>query len=65
MAHVLPLFLTAQLLSTAIRLFAGGMWPGWGVVAQPLMQTLLWPVATLVLLAPQRRAPDPDENRPL
>jgi len=26
---------------------------------------LLWPVATLLLLAPQRRAPDPDQNRPL
>jgi rod shape-determining protein MreD len=25
----------------------------------------LWPVASIVLLAPQRRAPDPDENRPL
>lgn len=65
MAHVLPLFVTAQLLSTAIRLAAGGMWPDWGVVASPLIQTLLWPVATVLLLAPQRRAPDPDENRPL
>jgi rod shape-determining protein MreD len=34
-------------------------------VASPLIQTLLWPVATVLLLAPQRRAPDPDENRPL
>lgn len=65
MAHVLPLFFTAQLLSTAIRLAVGDMWPGLAVVASPLMQTLLWPVATLLLLAPQRRAPDPDENRPL
>ena len=65
MAHVLPLFLPAQILSTVIRLAAGGMWPGWGVLASPLMQTVLWPVATLLLLAPQRRAPDPDENRPL
>lgn len=65
MAHVLPLFVTAQLLSTTIRLAAGGMWPDWGVVASPLIQTLLWPVATVLLLAPQRRAPDPDENRPL
>jgi len=65
MAHVLPLFLAAQLLSTAIRLGAGGMSPAWGVMASPLMQTLLWPVASVLLLAPQRRAPDPDENRPL
>ena len=26
---------------------------------------LLWPLATWLLLAPQRRAPDPDKNRPL
>ncbi|MCX8520102.1 MAG: rod shape-determining protein MreD, partial [Rhodoferax sp.] len=26
---------------------------------------LLWPLASVLLLAPQRRAPDPDENRPL
>ena len=25
----------------------------------------LWPLANLLLLAPQRRAPDPDLNRPL
>ncbi len=65
MAHVLPLFVLAQVLATVIRLAAGGMWPGWGVLVSPLMQTVLWPVASLLLLAPQRRAPDPDENRPL
>ncbi|MEO7548476.1 MAG: rod shape-determining protein MreD, partial [Ramlibacter sp.] len=31
----------------------------------PLIESLLWPVVSVVLLAPQRRAPDPDENRPL
>jgi rod shape-determining protein MreD len=25
----------------------------------------LWPLVTVALLAPQRRAPDPDQNRPL
>jgi rod shape-determining protein MreD len=25
----------------------------------------LWPVVSVLLLAPQRRAPDPDANRPL
>lgn len=65
MAHVLPMFLLAQALSTSIRLAAGGMWPDWGAVAAPLIQTLLWPVASALLLAPQRRAHDHDENRPL
>jgi rod shape-determining protein MreD len=31
----------------------------------PLIEALLWPVANVVLLAPQRRPPDPDQNRPL
>ncbi len=31
----------------------------------PVLEAALWPVASVVLLAPQRRAPDPDENRPL
>jgi rod shape-determining protein MreD len=31
----------------------------------PLLEALLWPLATALLLAPQRRAPDPDQNRPL
>ena len=65
MAHVLPLFIVAQLISAAIRLAAGGMWPDWGVVLSPLAQTLLWPLACALLLAPQRRSHDPDENRPL
>jgi rod shape-determining protein MreD len=31
----------------------------------PLFEAALWPLASLLLLAPQRRAPDRDENRPL
>ncbi|HET9976409.1 MAG TPA: rod shape-determining protein MreD, partial [Burkholderiaceae bacterium] len=29
------------------------------------IEAALWPVAAAILMAPQRRAPDPDENRPL
>ena len=31
----------------------------------PVFEALLWPLVTWVLLAPQRRPPDPDQNRPL
>lgn len=65
MLHLLPLFLGVQLVTLLVRLAAGGMFPGWSMWAAPLLQTLLWPVAVLLLLAPQRRAPDPDQNRPL
>jgi len=33
------------------------------VLFAPLFEALLWPLASWVLLAPQRRAPDPSDNR--
>jgi rod shape-determining protein MreD len=49
----------------AIRMLTGGAYPGWTVLLPPLIEGLLWPVISVLLLAPQRRAPNPDENRPL
>ncbi len=63
--QVLPVFMAAHLVSLAVRLLAGGMFPGWWTLLAPVLEALLWPVAALLLLAPQRRAPDPDQNRPL
>jgi rod shape-determining protein MreD len=63
--QVLPLFVAVHLLTLAVRLIAGDMFPGWWGLTAPFIEALLWPVATLLLLAPQRRAPDPDQNRPL
>ena len=63
--HVLPVFVAAHAASLLARLIAGGMFPGWWLLAAPLAEALLWPVVVLLLLAPQRRAPDPDQNRPL
>ncbi len=63
--QILPLFVAAQAVSLVVRIVAGGMLPGWEMVLAPVFQSLLWPVVTLLLLAPQRRAPDPDQNRPL
>ena len=63
--QILPLFLAAHAVSLVVRMIAGGMFPGWQVLLAPVFEALLWPVATWLLLAPQRRAPDPDQNRPL
>ncbi len=63
--QVLPLFGSAHAIELAIRLFAGGSFPGWTLVLAPMLESLLWPVATVILLAPQRRALDPDKTRPL
>ena len=63
--QILPLFLAAHAVSMLVRIIAGGMFPGWEVLLAPALEALLWPIVTLLLLAPQRRAPDPDQNRPL
>ena len=63
--QVLPLFLAAHALELLIRLIAGGVFPGFSMLLAPVFECLLWPLASVLLLAPQRRAPDPDETRPL
>ena len=63
--QVLPLFGAAHSIELLIRLVAGGMFPGLSFLLAPVIEALLWPVVSVILLAPQRRAPDPDENRPL
>jgi rod shape-determining protein MreD len=63
--QVLPLFVAAHAVSLILRMAVGGMWPGWSVLLAPVFEALLWPLVSALLLAPQRRAPDPDKHRPL
>lgn len=63
--HVLPLFVAGALIALLVRLLAGDTFPGWSILVAPLLQALLWAPVSLLLLAPQRRAPDRDANRPL
>jgi rod shape-determining protein MreD len=63
--QVLPLFALSQLIEVVTRMIGGGVFPGWTVLASPAIEAALWPLATALLLAPQRRTPEPDENRPL
>jgi rod shape-determining protein MreD len=63
--QVLPLFAAAHGVELIIRLISGGTFPGWWLLMAPLLESLLWPVVSIMLLVPQRRAPKPDENRPL
>jgi rod shape-determining protein MreD len=46
-------------------MLAGGTFPGWSFFLAPLIEAALWPVVSVMLLAPQRRAPNPDDNRPI
>jgi rod shape-determining protein MreD len=63
--QILPLFMAAHAVALIVRMLVGGMLPGWELMLAPLFESLLWPVVSLLLLAPQRRAPDRDQNRPL
>ncbi len=65
MVQVLPLFVAAHLLTLLLRLASGDALPGWPMVLAPLLETLLWPLVSVLLLLPQRQAPDPDDTRPL
>jgi rod shape-determining protein MreD len=65
MVQVFPLFAAAHIVELSLRLISGGAFPGVWIFLGPVLEAALWPVANLVLLAPQRRAPDPDANRPL
>ncbi|MDR2324487.1 MAG: rod shape-determining protein MreD [Acidovorax sp.] len=63
--HMLPLFVLAHGVAVLVRMVAGGIFPGPQTLVAPLIETLLWPLASWLLLAPQRRPPDRDSNRPL
>lgn len=63
--QIVPLFLVAALLEWTTRLIVHDAWPHWSQLLSPFMQAALWPLIGAVLLAPQRRAFDPDNIRPL
>ncbi len=63
--QILPLFVVAALVEWLTRLVAHDVWPAWSQLAGPLLQAALWPLVGALLLAPQRRAFDRDDIRPL
>lgn len=64
-AQVLPLFVVSHALTLLVRLLAGDDFPGWSLLLAPALESLLWPLVSVLLLLPQKRAPNPDANRPL
>ena len=63
--QIMPLFLVAHGIELGVRMSAGGTFPGLPILLAPVLEALLWPVVSVLLLLPQRRAPDPDAHRPL
>ncbi len=63
--QILPLFVLAALAEWLTRLVVQDAWPVWTQVLGPLLQAALWPLVGALLLAPQRRAFERDDIRPL
>lgn len=64
-AHIFPLLLLMQTVQLAVRLMVSGKFPGWLYFMESIVSAALWPLVTMILLAPQRRAIDRDDNRPI
>jgi len=63
--QVLPLFIASHTIELIARMMAGGAFPGLWLLLAPLLESLLWPVISILLLIPQKRSPNPDAHRPL
>ncbi len=63
--HVLPMLLVSQFLMVVVRLLAGAEFPGWWYFLSSPTSVLLWAPLSLLLLLPQYRSVDRDDNRPI
>jgi rod shape-determining protein MreD len=63
--QVLPLFAASHAIELTVRMVTGGAFPGLWMLLAPVIESLLWPVVSVMLLLPQRRTPNPDAHRPL
>jgi rod shape-determining protein MreD len=63
--HVLPLLLVMQTVQLVVRVMVTGNFPSWMYFLESLVSAALWPIVSLILLAPQRRAADRDDTRPI
>jgi len=63
--HVLPMLISAQLIMVAARVFGGGEFPGLLYFVGSFLAVALWHPMTYLLLLPQYRPVERDENRPI
>lgn len=63
--HILPLLYLAQIVQFVVRMLAGGDFPGFSYFLGPLLAALLWVPGTYLLMLPQFRPVDRDDNRPI
>jgi rod shape-determining protein MreD len=59
------LFFAAHAVQWGVRWLLGSGLPGWPALGAPILEAVIWPIVATLLLAPQRRAHNPDDTRPL
>ncbi|MDP2793262.1 MAG: rod shape-determining protein MreD [Sulfurisoma sp.] len=64
-AHVLPMLLTSQLVMLLARMTGGAEFPGLLWFASSFVAAALWHPLTYLLLLPQYRPVERDDNRPI
>lgn len=63
--HVLPLLVVMQTVELVIQSMISGKLPGWSFYLSSVVTAVTWPIVSWLLLAPQRRAINRDETRPI
>lgn len=63
--HILPILLAVQMVQFLVRFLPGVDSPGLSYFIGPFVGAVLWLPMTFVLLLPQYRPVDRDENRPI
>lgn len=61
MLHVAPILLVGKLVLVVVALAGGAAFPGWVLLAAPLLATLLWPVISFLYLLPRKPGRGGDE----
>lgn len=64
-AHILPLLLSAQLVTIIVRVIVSGVLPDPSVFLESVITAALWPWAQFILIAPQKRPMNRDQHRPI
>ncbi len=63
--YVLPLMVLMQVVQVMVQMAVSGKLPGWTYYIQSFVAVAMWPLVCWLLLAPQRRAVDRDDTRPI
>lgn len=60
--HLVPVFVLAEAVARLAHVWLAGEWTGWAWLWSALLTVLLWPLADVLLLIPQRRLDDADAS---